>query len=128
MEVPDMPRITMLLGIASLATAAAVLAQQPQPKPELMPEKSLSGEVASVDVNDKTITVKERATDPPEKSMTFIVDEQTKIASRMEGAEKGLKLPDLEAGDRVIVKYTASAGKNIAESIEVLRRDPTSSN
>jgi Cu/Ag efflux protein CusF len=128
MEVPDMPRMTMLLGIASLATAAAVLAQQPQPKPELMPEKSLSGEVASVDVNDKTITVKERATDPPEKSMTFIVDEQTKIASRMEGAEKGLKLPDLEAGDRVIVKYTASAGKNIAESIEVLRRDPTSSN
>ena len=123
-----MPRITMLLGITSLATAAAVLAQQPQPKPELMPEKSLSGEVASVDVNDKTITVKERATDPPEKSMTFIVDEQTKIASRMEGAEKALKLPDLEAGDRVIVKYTASAGKNIAESIEVLRRDPTSSN
>lgn len=123
-----MPRITTLLGIASLATAAAVLAQQPQPKPELMPEKSLSGEVAAVDVNDKTITVKERATDPPEKSMTFIVDEQTKIASRMEGAEKALKLPDLEAGDRVIVKYTASAGKNIAESIEVLRRDPTSSN
>ena len=120
-----MPRMTMLLGIASLATAAAVLAQQPQPKPELMPEKSLSGEVAAVDVNDKTITVKERATDPPEKSMTFIVDEQTKIASRMEGAEKALKLPDLEAGDRVIVKYTASAGKNIAESIEVLRRDPT---
>jgi hypothetical protein len=38
-----MPRITTLLGIASLATAAAVLAQQPQPKPELMPEKSLSG-------------------------------------------------------------------------------------
>jgi DNA-directed RNA polymerase subunit H (RpoH/RPB5) len=56
------------------------------------------------------------------------VDEQTKIASRMEGAEKALKLPDLQAGDRVIVKYTASAGKNIAESIEVLRRDPTSSN
>ena len=128
-----MPRLTILLGIVSMATAAAVMAQQPQPQPQPQPkpapaaEKHLSGEVASVNATEKTFTVKERATDPPEKAMTFVVDEQTKIA-RMEGSEKGLKLLDLKAGDRVMVKYSASAGKNIAESIEILKRDATSSN
>jgi Domain of unknown function (DUF5666) len=131
-----MPRLNILLGIVTLATAAAVMAQepqppQPQPQPQQQPkaapaaEKHISGEVASVNATEKTFTVRERATDPPEKAMTFVVDEQTKIA-RMEGSEKGLKLLDLKAGDRVMVKYSASAGKNIAESIEILKKEPTS--
>jgi hypothetical protein len=127
-----MPRLNILLGIVTLATAAAVMAQepqppQPQPQPKAAPaaEKHISGEVASVNATEKTFTVKERATDPPEKAMTFVVDEQTKIA-RVEGSEKGLKLLDLKAGDRVMVKYSASAGKNIAESIEILKKEPTS--
>jgi len=125
---PHMPRLTMLLGIAILATAGAVLAGQPQPKPEPMSEKTFSGKVASVDVDAKTVTVKEQKSDAPEQSMTFAVDEQTNIASRMTGSDKTLKLEDLESGDRVIVKYTLSAGKHIAESIEVLSPGATSSN
>ena len=126
-----MPRITTLLGIVTLATAAAVLAQQPQPKPEPMPEpiseeKTFSGEIAFVDQTAMTLAVKERKPDAPEKSMTFTVDEQTEIASKMAESSHALKLEDLEAGDRVFVRYTASAGKNIAESIEVLTPASTS--
>ncbi len=126
-----MPRITMLLGIVTLATAAAVLAQQAQPKPEPVPEpmskeKTFSGEVALVDRTAGTLAVKELKPDAPEKSMIFTVDEDTKIAAKPGESGRALKLEDLEAGDRVMVRYTASAGKNIAESIEVLTPASTS--
>jgi hypothetical protein len=131
MEVPNMPRITTLLGIVTLSAVAAVLAQQPQPSPESMPkpssdEKTFSGEIASVDRTARTLAVKELKPDAPEKSMTFTVDEETKIQSKMAASGSALKLEDLEAGDRVLVRYTSSAGRNDAESIEVLTPPATS--
>jgi Cu/Ag efflux protein CusF len=117
----------MLLAIVTLAAAGAVLARQAQPKPDPMAEKTFSGKVASVDADANTVTVKEQKADAPEQSMTFSVDEQTKIASRIAGSDKTLKLEDLESGDRVMVRYTVSAGKNIAEAIEVVSPGATSS-
>ena len=121
-----MARISLLLGIISLAATASVLARQAQPKPEPAPQKTFLGEVVSVDATARTVTAKERKSDAPENLMTFAVDEQTKIASSMTGSGKALKLEDLEKGDRVTVKYTASAGKRVAEWIEVFAA--TSSN
>jgi Cu/Ag efflux protein CusF len=123
-----MARISLLLGIISLAATASVLARQAQPKPQPAPEKkTFLGEVVSVDATAKTVTVKEPKSDSPESLMTFAVDEKTKIAGSMTGSGKPLKLEDLEKGDRVTVKYTASAGKHVAELIEVVAA-ATSSN
>jgi Cu/Ag efflux protein CusF len=122
-----MARISLLLGIVSLAATASVLARQAQPKPQPAPAKTFLGEVVSVDATAKTVTVKEPKSDSPESLMTFAVDEKTKIAGSMTGSGKPLKLEDLEKGDRVTVKYTASAGKHVAELIEVVAA-ATSSN
>jgi Cu/Ag efflux protein CusF len=128
-----MARISLLLGIISLAAAASVLAQQAQPapeqaqpKPQPAQAKTFLGEVVSVDATAKTVTVKESKPNAPENSMTFAINEQTKIGSPMAGAGQALKLADLKKGDRVTVKYTASAGKHVAELIEVVAA--TSSN
>jgi hypothetical protein len=136
----------MILGITALAIAtmaATVLAQEPQPQPQPKPtsEKSFTGEIVSVDPSAKTLVVKEAAlpSSPapqpgqrPEaaagKSMTFVVDDHTRIGNKMADPAKALELGDLEPGNAVLVRYTASEGKNIAKSIEVVEYGTTSSN
>ncbi|MGH9321922.1 MAG: hypothetical protein ACRD21_09450 [Vicinamibacteria bacterium] len=133
----------------ALMTGTAVLAQTPpqpqQPRPEPKAEKgaemTLSGEIVSVDPDAKSVTVREvsMSAPPPQpgqqpagKTMTLNVDASTKITSKADtpatpppapgqAAGKTLEVDDLKAGDRVLVKYTSSGGKNVAKSIEVLK-------
>lgn len=148
-----MSRMITLLAIIALTTATAVVAQEerPQPRPEQQPaEKTFMGEVASINEDAKTLTVKEISAvtqpsrpDPaqpaPEaaaKSMTFHLDAQTDItthAAAQPGQERPsasakdtLELKDLNEGDRVSVKYVESGGKHQAKSIEVIRHKTTS--
>ncbi len=116
------------------------------PEPELM----FMGEIVSVDANAKTVTVREPSpspstpsTPPAEpaapaakaaKTITLTIDSSTKISSKADkpatppstegqAAAKTLELKDLKAGQPVIVKYTSSAGKHVAKSIEVVKAE-----
>jgi hypothetical protein len=81
---------------------------------------SLKGEVVSVDVGAKTVTVKaingtKLPTTLTEGQLTFTTDHMTKISM----GRKHEGLGDLKAGDMVLVKYHSEDGKNMAASILV---------
>lgn len=69
-----------------------------------------AGEVAAVDVNAGTLTVKEKKGD-----LVVSVDANTSI---MAGKDKKT-LADIKAGEKVAVVYAAANGKNTAKSIEI---------
>jgi len=79
---------------------------------------SLKGEVVSVDLGAKAVTVKAiNGTTIPtritEGQLTFATDHMTKITM----GKKHEKLGELKAGDMVVVKYHSKDGKNVADSI-----------
>ena len=79
---------------------------------------SLKGEVVSVDLGAKALTVKAiNGTTVPttitEGQLTFATDHLTKISM----GKKHEKLADLKVGDKVEVKYYSKDGKNMAERI-----------
>ncbi|MBI5027109.1 MAG: hypothetical protein HZC12_10375 [Nitrospirae bacterium] len=72
--------------------------------------KQVTGEVAAVDANAKTVTVKAKKAD-----VVISVTDKTKITL---GKEKKT-LADIKAGDKVTVKYTEVDKKNVAKSIAI---------
>lgn len=72
--------------------------------------KQITGEVKAVDTTANTLTVKGKKAE-----VTVTCNEKTKI---MMGKEKKT-LADVKVGDKVVVKYTESEGKNIAKSIAI---------
>lgn len=72
--------------------------------------KQISGEVKAVDAQANTLTVKGKKAE-----VTVTCNDKTKI---MMGKEKKT-LADVKVGDKVIVKYTESEGKNIAKSVAI---------
>jgi hypothetical protein len=133
-----------------VATAVVAQTPTPQPpRPEQRAESpeaemTFRGEIVSVDADAKTVTVREPSSSPSTpstppaepaakapKTMTLTIDSSTKISSKADkpatppaegqAAAKSLELKDLKAGQPVIVKYTSSAGKHVAKSIEVVK-------
>ncbi len=72
--------------------------------------KHVTGEVAAVDANAKTVTVKAGKHD-----VVVSVDDKTKISAGKEAKT----LADVKAGETVSVKYTEAGGKNTAESVDI---------
>jgi hypothetical protein len=72
--------------------------------------KLITGEVVTVDVTVKTLTVKGKKAE-----VVIIGDDKTIV--KMDKEKKTLS--DINVGDRVTVKYAQTEGKNIARTIEI---------
>lgn len=84
-----------------------------------MAAMELSGEVVAVDMHNSVVEVKHLVDEASMTyaEMTFKVDPDTLT---IEKGEEVIKLGDLKAGDKVVVKYTADKeGNNIASDISV---------
>ncbi|HEX9723690.1 MAG TPA: hypothetical protein VGC53_05355 [Vicinamibacteria bacterium] len=87
-------------------------------------DQTFMGAVSSVDVELKTLTVQPTASEA--ESMTFKVDDQTKIQGEgADPAEGSLSLEDIEAGQQVNVTYVESGGDNVARTITVQAKPTT---
>jgi hypothetical protein len=75
-----------------------------------MGAKHVTGEVAAVDANAKTVSVK-----AGKHEVVVSVDDKTKISMGKETKT----LADVTVGETVSVKYTEAGGKNTAESIDL---------
>lgn len=132
-----MSRIITLVGIIALLTATAVVAQEPPRPPQEPPqrqqeqgkqkaEQTFSGEIASVDEDAKTVTVRKSgpaAAPTPSPSAerpsagaagagdakTFHVNAQTDITTRAAGMQQGQMPPGQERPGM------AAAGKETLE-------------
>lgn len=81
---------------------------------------SFKGEVVSMDLKAKTVTVKAitsttTSTTITKGEMTFATDKKTKITA----GKKSQALKKLKAGDMVEVQYHTKGGKDIADSIVI---------
>ncbi len=83
----------------------------PTEKPKI---KQITGEVKSIDPKAMTVTVMKKIKDQV-KEITAVVIDKTKITMNKDKKT----LSDLKVGDKVTMKYTESAGKNIAKSISI---------
>jgi len=81
-----------------------------KPMAEKPKVKMVTGEVKAVDAAAMTVTVAKKG-----KETVVTVNDKTKI---MMGKEKKT-LADVKAGDKVTVKYTEAAGKNMAKSVAI---------
>ena len=78
--------------------------------------KQITGEVKTVDTTANTLTVKGKRAE-----VTVSCTDKTKV---MMGKEKKT-LADVKVGDKVVVKYTESEGKNVAKSIAIKPAEET---
>lgn len=92
-------------------TTQSESATAPAEKPKI---KQITGEIKALDTKTMTVTVMKKMKDQV-KEVTSTITEKTKIT--MDKAKK--TLADLKVGDKVTLKYTESAGKNIAKSIAI---------
>jgi Cu/Ag efflux protein CusF len=74
-------------------------------------QKTVSGEVASVDSSKHEVVIKDGAGN----QATLTVDESTKLTK----GGKAATLADLKAGDKVTVEVAEAEGKLVAKSIAV---------
>ena len=102
-----------LVLLVSLAFGGLALAQPPKPaeKPKLL---SLRGEIKAVDSAAKTVTVARKVKGKEVETVVKVADD-TEI---MVGKEKKA-LGDLEAGNRVTIRYEKKDGDLVAKSITV---------
>ena len=78
--------------------------------------KQITGEVKAVDTKANTLTIKGKRAE-----VTVTCADKTKV---MMGKEKK-SLADVKVGDKVVVKYTESEGKNVAKSIAIKPAEET---
>ncbi len=98
---------TLLVASAVLVGAVAIAAE---------PVKSLKGEVAAVDVQQKTVTVKVAGDNPSdEKELSLKVDAKTQITK----SGQRIELSALRSGDAVVVSFHGAPGSEVAVSIGV---------
>jgi len=76
-------------------------------------ERTISGEVASVDEAAKTVTVKAKGRKGQELTVGAKVEDQTTIRE----GKTTKTLADLKAGDKVRLKYVRTADGDVARSI-----------
>jgi hypothetical protein len=107
----DLKRATILAAALGLLVGV-VLAAPADNEPA---STTASGQVTAVDVKANTLGVKVEQEGKDPQDMTFIVDAETKIL------ENGnpVTLPDLRAGDHVMIGYRNTGGKALALTIGV---------
>ena len=106
----------VLLIVAGVA--GVVVPVYSQEKTEQQIAASVPGEVVSVDLVKSEVVVKQLkdAVTSKYENTTFVVAPETKIQK----GDANLKLSDLKAGDKIIVKYTSDLlGKQKVESISL---------
>lgn len=103
----EKPAATTAPAEKKVETEKAATTTAPAPAAKV---KQITGEVKAVDTKANTLTVKGKKAE-----VTVTCNEKTKI---MMGKEKKT-LADVKVGDKVVVKYTESEGKNIAKSIAI---------
>ena len=106
--------------VLAVAVAVAVLLVAAFAQGAVAAEKltSFKGEVVSVDMKAKAVTVKAVTTTTTSTTivkgeLTFATDKKTKISA----GKKRQALKNLKAGDMVEVLYHSKGGKDIADSI-----------
>jgi Cu/Ag efflux protein CusF len=103
--------LLFVFSITSLSFAVEGQKTMPAEKPKV---KQVTGDVKSVDMNAKTLTVVKMMKGKTEETVVT-VDDKTKI--RM-GKEKKT-LADVKVGDKVIAKYIEVDGKNLAKVVAI---------
>ncbi len=113
--------LVFILAVTSVTFAAekqAAPATAPEKKMEAAPaakaaEMHVKGDITAVDAKAMTITVKGKKGD-----VTVMVDDKTEIKV---GKDKKT-IADLKAGEKVKIKYHEADGKNIAKSVETIKK------
>ena len=103
--------LLFVFSITSLSFAVEGQKTMPAEKPKV---KQVTGDVKSVDMNAKTLSVVKIVRGKTEETVVT-VDDKTKI--RM-GKEKKT-LADVKVGNKVVAKYTEVEGKNLAKSVAI---------
>jgi Cu/Ag efflux protein CusF len=107
--------LLFVFSITSLSFAVEGQKAMPAEKPEV---EHVGGDVKSVDMKAKTLTVVKMLRGKIEE-IVVTVDDKTKIKM---GKEKKT-LADVKVGDKVIAKYTEVEGKNLAKSIAIVHAE-----
>jgi len=108
--------ITTIFVIALALSSAAVAQQQPRAQkatPKIAKQKMLTarGEVSTVDVSSKTLTLKVDT-----KTETFAFDEKTQIIG---STGKPVEPSAITAGMKATVTYTEQDGKKLAHRVRL---------
>jgi Cu/Ag efflux protein CusF len=99
----------LILFVASLGQAA-ITAHQPAFSAE---DKTVSGEVASVDADKKEVVIKDSAG----AEVRLVVNDSTKLTK----GDETVSLADLKPGVKVTCEAAESEGKLVAKSIQVAK-------
>jgi len=117
--------LLFVFAVASFALAAEEKKAAPAPVEKKAEEKKVekkavpkqvTGEIKAIDKEKKTVTVTKKVKDKVTETVVA-ADDKTKI---MEGKDKK-SFADLKVGDKVKVVYEEKDGKNIANSITILK-------
>ena len=105
--------VVALLFVFSITSLSFAVEEKSMPaeKPKV---KQVTGDVKTVDMKTKTLTVVKVMKGKTEETVVT-VDDSTKI---MMGKEKKT-LADVKVGDKVIAKYTEVDGKNLAKIVAI---------
>jgi len=98
---------SLILFVVSLGQAV-ITAHQPDLSSE---DKTVSGEVASVDADKKEVVIKDSAG----AEVRLVINDSTKLTH----GDKTLSLADLKPGVKVTCEAAESEGKWVAKSIQV---------
>jgi hypothetical protein len=98
---------SLILFVVSLGQAV-ITAHQPDLSAE---DKTVSGEVASVDADKKEVVIKDSAG----AEVRLVINDSTKLTQ----GDKTLSLADLKPGVKVTCEAAESEGKWVAKSIQV---------
>ncbi len=111
---------SLLLAFATLftlATVPAFAATAPAEKKPAAKYHYVLGQVVSVNAADNSFVVRESLKDKSTKEITFNTGPETKITM---GGKKA-DFAKLAAGETVRVAYQTADGKNVAESVSIMR-------
>jgi hypothetical protein len=104
----------LILSCASVFAAESKSSAKPH-------STHVAGEVVSVDAANNSFVVRETLKDKSTKEITIDCQPGTKIML----TGKTATLNELMAGDHVTVAYTASNGKNMAQSVSIAKPPKT---
>lgn len=105
----------LIVGMLTVISLPLAFSQEEEESPLA---KEISGEIASVDLENSTIAIKQLKDEESltDKTVTIYVDNSTSIEKNYEV----VAITEIKVGDRVTVEYaTDETGKNIAGNIRV---------
>lgn len=118
-----MKPLRLLTSLAVIVILAAAVHADDTPNKRKKGKKAAAatrGQVEKVDTGAKTITLRMgRKKDADAKTVTVVVNDQTKYVLQSEGGEKSGKLSDVTVGKPVMVTTETKAGKDIAVRVVI---------